>query len=104
MIPTPACSHEQMHATGTTNFREKNHSKQILVLLTPDGQRDTTLNGNGVALIDFASSADALFGLTLSPDKTGAVAVGWKGVDSAAVSPTNNDDARVVYFSLPMAQ
>lgn len=75
-----------------------------VVLLTPDGQRDTTLNGNGVALIDFGGSADALFGLTLSPDKTGAVAVGWKGVDSAAVSPTNNDDARVVHFSLPMAQ
>ena len=75
-----------------------------VVLLTPDGQRDTTLNGNGVALINFGGSADALFGLTLSPDKTGAVAVGWKGVDAAAVSPTNNDDARVVHFSLPMAQ
>ena len=75
-----------------------------VVLLTPDGQRDTTLNGNGVALIDFGGSADALVGLTLSPDKTGAVAVGWKGVDAAAVSPTNNDDARVVHFSLPMAQ
>ena len=75
-----------------------------VVLLTPDGQRDTTLNGNGVVLIDFGSSADALFGLTLSPDKTGAVAVGWKGVDAVAVSPTNNDDARFVHFSLPMAQ
>ena len=29
---------------------------------------------------------------------------GWKGVDAAAVTPTNNDDARVVHFSLPMAQ
>jgi hypothetical protein len=75
-----------------------------LVLLTPNGQPDTTINGNGVALIDFDGSADALFGLALSPDKTEAVAVGWKGVDTAAVSPTNNDDARIVRFSLPTAQ
>ena len=67
-----------------------------LVLLTP--------NGNGVALIDLGGPTDALFGLALSPDKTKAVAVGWKGVDAAAVTPTNNDDARVVHFSLPMAQ
>ena len=75
-----------------------------LVLLTPNGQRDTKLNGNGVALIALGGPTDALFGLALSPDKTQAVAVGWKGVDAAAVSPTNNDDARIVHFSLPMAQ
>lgn len=72
-----------------------------LILLTPNGQRDTTLNGNGVALIDFGGPTDALFGLALSSDKTKAVAVGWKGVDTAAAGPTNNDDARVVRFSLP---
>jgi uncharacterized delta-60 repeat protein len=75
-----------------------------LVLLTPNGQRDTRLNGNGVALIDFGGPTDALFGLALSSDKTDAVAVGWKGVDTTAVSPTNNDDARIVHFSLPQAQ
>ena len=75
-----------------------------LVLLTPNGQRDTRLNGNGVALIDFGGPTDALFGLALSPDKTKAVAVGWKGVDTTAVSPTNTDDARIVHFSLPQAQ
>ena len=75
-----------------------------LVLLTPNGQRDTRLNGNGVVLIDLGGPTDALFGLALSPDKTKAVAVGWKGVDTAAMTPTNNDDARVVHFSLPMAQ
>jgi uncharacterized delta-60 repeat protein len=72
-----------------------------LVLLTPNGQRETRLNGNGVALIDFGGSTDALFGLALSPDKTRGVAVGWKGVDAGAVSPTNNDDSRVVRFSIP---
>ncbi len=72
-----------------------------LVLLTPNGQRDTRLNGNGVALIDFGGPTDALFGLALSSDKTKAVAVGWKGVDTAAAGPTNNDDARVIRFSLP---
>lgn len=75
-----------------------------LVLLTPNGQRDTRLNGNGVVLIDLGGPTDALFGLALSPDKTKAVAVGWKGVDAAAVSPTNNDDARIVRFPLPTAQ
>ena len=63
-----------------------------LVLLTPNGQRDTRLNGNGVALIDLGGPTDALFGLALSPDKTEAVAVGWKGMDADAVSPANNDD------------
>ena len=72
-----------------------------LVLLTPNGQRETRLNGNGVALIDFGGSTDALFGLALSPDKTRGVVVGWKGVDAGAVSPTNNDDSRVVRFSIP---
>ena len=72
-----------------------------LVLLTPNGQRDTTFNGNGVALIDFGGPTDARFGLDLSSDKTKAVAVGWKGIDAAAAGPTNNDGARVVRFSLP---
>ena len=67
-----------------------------LVLLTP--------NGNGVALIALGGPTDALFGLALSSDKTQAVAVGWKGVDAAAVNPTNNDDTRIAHFSLPMAQ
>ena len=75
-----------------------------LVLLTPNGQRDTRLNGNGVVLIDLGGPTDVLFGLALSPDRTKAVAVGWKGVDAAAVSPTNNDDARIVRFPLPTAQ
>ena len=75
-----------------------------LVLLTPNGQRDTRLNGDGVMLIDFGSEADGLFGLALSFDKTETVAVGWKGIDPAAVSPTNNDNARIVHFSLPTAR
>ena len=73
-----------------------------VVLLTPDGQRDTNLNGNGVALLDFGGPTDALFGLALSPDLTNAVAVGWKGVLPTESSPINNDDARVVRFSLPL--
>ena len=72
-----------------------------LVLLTRNGQRETRLNGNGLALIDFGGPTDALFGLALSSDQTKAVAVGWKGVDTAAAGPTNNDDARVIRFSLP---
>ena len=71
------------------------------VLLTANGQRETRLNGNGVALIDFGGATDALFGLALSPDLTKAVAVGWKGVTATESSPTNNDDARVVRFPLP---
>lgn len=72
-----------------------------LVLLTPNGHRDTRLNGNGGALIDLGGPPNALFGLALSLDKTEAVAGGWKGVDVAAVRPTNNDDAKTVHFSLP---
>ncbi|HBH81673.1 MAG TPA: hypothetical protein DDY39_17750, partial [Nitrospira sp.] len=72
----------------------------VVVLLTPSGQRETKLNGNGVALIDLGGSNDALFGLALSPDLTTAVAVGWEGVISTDSNPTNNDDARVVRFSL----
>ncbi len=60
-----------------------------VVLLTPDGQRDTKLNGNGVALLDFGGPTDALFGLAHSPDLTNAVAVGWKGVTPTESSPTN---------------
>lgn len=69
-------------------------------MLTPIGQRETKLNGNGVALIDFGGSNDALFGLALSPDLINAVAVGWEGVNATDSSPTNNDDARVVRFNL----
>ena len=72
-----------------------------VVLLTPNGQRETRLNGTGVALIDFGGPTDALFGLTLSPDLQRAVAVGWKGVNTTESSQTNNDDARFVRFSLP---
>jgi uncharacterized delta-60 repeat protein len=72
-----------------------------VVLLTPNGQRETKLNGNGVALIDFGGATDALFGLALSPDMTKAVAVGWKGVPTPESTPTNNDDARIVRFPLP---
>ena len=60
-----------------------------VVLLTPDGQRDTKLNGNGVVLLDFGGPTDALFGLAHSPDLTNAVAVGWKGVTPTESSPTN---------------
>jgi uncharacterized delta-60 repeat protein len=72
-----------------------------VVLLAPNGQRETKLNGNGVALIDFGGPTDALFGLALSPDLTTAVAVGWKGVPATESTPTKNDDARVVRFPLP---
>ena len=72
-----------------------------LVLRIQNGQRDTRLNGNGVALIDLGGPTNALFGLALSLDKTEAVAVGWKSVDVAAVRPTNNGDAKTVHFSLP---
>lgn len=71
-----------------------------VVLLTPNGQPEAKFNGNGVALIDFGGPTDALFGLTLSPDLKNAIAVGWKGVVVTEGSPTNNDDARVVRFSL----
>jgi hypothetical protein len=56
---------------------------------------------NGMALIDFGRPADALFGLTLSPDQTKAVAVGWKGVTDTESGPTTNDDGGVVLLSLP---
>lgn len=72
-----------------------------VVLLTSNGQRETRLNGNGVALIDLGGPTDALFGVTLSSDLNTAVAVGWKGVTATESSPTNNDDARVVRFPLP---
>ena len=72
-----------------------------VVLLTPNGQRETRLNGNGVALLDFGGVTDALFGLALSPDLTNAVAVGWKGVPTTESTPTNNDDTRIVRFPLP---
>lgn len=73
----------------------------VVVLLTANGQCEARLNGNGVTLFDFGGPADALFGLSLSPDQTQAVAVGWKGVNASESSPSNNDDARVVRFSLP---
>jgi uncharacterized delta-60 repeat protein len=71
-----------------------------VVLLTPNGHPDTRLNGNGIALLDFGGPTDALFGLALSSDHTQAAAVGWKGVNASESGPTNNDDARIVRFSL----
>ncbi len=73
----------------------------VVALLTPNGQPDTRLNGNGIALIDLGGPADALFGLTLSPDQARAVSVGWKGVTATDSSSTSNDDGRVVLLSLP---
>lgn len=75
-----------------------------IVVRRNDGKRDTALNGTGVELIDFGGPTDALFGLALSPDKTSAMAVGWKGVDAEAVSSAKNDDARAVRLSLSSAQ
>lgn len=76
--------------------------EDAVVLLTPNGQRETKLNGNGVVLLDFGDPTDPFFGLALSPDLTNTVAVGWKGVIATERSPPNNDDARVVPFPLPI--
>ncbi len=50
--------------------------EHAVVLLTPNGKRETRLNDNGVALIDFGSATDALFRLTLALDMAKAVTVG----------------------------
>ncbi len=72
-----------------------------LVLLTANGQRDARFNGNGVALFHLGGATDALFGVVTTPDRSKAVAVGWKGLEAAAASSADNEDARVVIMPLP---
>jgi uncharacterized delta-60 repeat protein len=62
-----------------------------IVMLTENGQRDTSFGDNGVRRFDLGSPSDVFWGVTLSPDGKSIVAVGLKG------APMNgNSDAALV--------
>ncbi|ULA63792.1 MAG: hypothetical protein LZF86_110491 [Nitrospira sp.] len=87
-------------------FRAASEQDGVFALLTQNGQPETRLNGTGIAFAHFGGPSDALFGLALAPDKRSGLAVGFKGLNTsittpAPPTPTNNDDAYVVRFTLP---
>jgi hypothetical protein len=69
----------------------------MVVLLDEDGQPITSFGENGRVQTDLGGPADAWYGVTLSPDGSSAVVVGYKGVDAASGS---NDDAAIAKLAL----
>ncbi len=68
----------------------------MLVMLTPDGQRDTSFAPNGIKLYDLGGPSDFFWGLALSPDGRRAAITGLRG---AAMG--GNDDAAMLILTLP---
>ncbi|MBW3575339.1 MAG: hypothetical protein KY450_10780 [Actinobacteria bacterium] len=62
----------------------------VAVMLTPDGQRDPTFDGDGILLVDLGGPADSFFGSARTADRRSAFLAGYKGT-----SPTRGDDAAV---------
>jgi uncharacterized delta-60 repeat protein len=72
----------------------------VAVLLTPDGQPDTTFSPKGWRTFDLGGPADFLWAVALSPDSKTAALVGIKGVGAAPMPASANDDAALLLLPL----
>lgn len=75
----------------------ESNSDAMVTMLTANGQRDTTFAQSGYRLVDLGGSADMLWSVAVSPDKTRAAAV---GVKSAGTAGGDDDDAVVLLIPL----
>jgi uncharacterized delta-60 repeat protein len=73
----------------------------VVLLLTPDGQPDSTFEFNGWRRYDLGGPADFLWGVAISPDQKTAAIAGIKGVGNAPSPASANDDAALVLLPLP---
>lgn len=74
----------------------------VAVMLTPDGQPDTSFGPKGWKSFNLGGPADFLWSVALSPDRKTAALAGIKGVGTSPNPPTANDDAALLL--LPLGQ
>ena len=72
----------------------------VVVVLTPDGQPDTSFAQSGWRAFDLGGPADFLWSVAISPDKKTAAFVGIKGVGANPTPATANDDAALLLLPL----
>ncbi len=72
----------------------------IVMVLTPEGQPDSSFEFNGWRRFDLGGVSDFLWSAALAPDQKTLALAGIKGVGSAPTPPSANDDAALVL--LPM--
>jgi len=89
-----------MVGNATANAAEPN-ANGVVVLLTQEGQLDTTFNGTGYATYDFGLKADALYGVAVSPDGKHVVAAGYAGAGGSTGQNAAYEDAAIAIFSVP---
>lgn len=70
----------------------------MVVLLSPDGELDRALHGDGIFLTDFGGLADSFYGIAALPGGNDFVVAGYRGVDTSS-QPGTNDDAVIVRFT-----
>ncbi|MFO0693926.1 MAG: hypothetical protein U0230_10255 [Polyangiales bacterium] len=70
----------------------------MVVLLSPDGELDRALHGDGIFLTDFGGLADSFYGIAALPGGNDFVVAGYRGVDTSS-QPGTNDDAVLVRFT-----
>jgi uncharacterized delta-60 repeat protein len=67
----------------------------MVVVMTKDGQLDTSFGEGGILVSDLGGPADAWYGVALSPDKKAVYVTGYKGVEGSG-----NDDAVIAKFKI----
>ena len=73
----------------------------IVLVLTPDGQADSSFEFSGWRRFDLGGVSDFLWSAALAPDQKTLALAGIKGVGSTPTPPSANDDAALVLLPLP---
>jgi len=73
----------------------------IVMMLTPDGQPDSSFEFNGWRRFELGGVSDFLWSAALAPDRKTLAIAGIKGVGSSPTPPSANDDAALVLLPLP---
>jgi uncharacterized delta-60 repeat protein len=82
--------------TGSGDLAAADARDAKIVVLSGDGEYDTSFRTDGVLGYDLGGTSDAFWASALSPDGTFAVAVGTKGVGSTQTAASNDDAAIMV--------
>jgi len=73
----------------------------VVMLLTPDGQPDTSFEFTGWRRFDLGGVSDFLWDVAISADHKTAAIAGIRGVGNAPVPAAANDDAALLLLPLP---
>ena len=82
--------------TGSGDLAAADARDAKIVVLSGDGEYDTTFRGDGLLSYDLGGTADAFWASALSPDGSFAVVVGTKGVGNTQTAESNDDAAIMV--------